>query len=180
ISEAHRMKRRKPSTGEAGEAAAAAFFDGLGWKMHKTPPPFKVLGKYRGYLYGFFGKGGAPDFQGYVMSSKGLPIHHAVEVKEADGDTFPASGLKPEQRRRLEELEADAPGHGLVGIYWRERLKFELFKYRSGRGSYIRGEGLNFPARPLASAPAPDGGRQAPASEFAAGRPRRKLKVVRG
>ncbi len=147
--------------------------------MEKTPPPFKVMGKFNGFLYGFFRSKGAPDFQGYVRSSEGLPIHKAVEVKESDGDTFPASGLKPEQRRRLEALEADAPGHALVGLYWRERLTFELFKYRAGRGTYVRGEGLNFPARPLASAPAPDGGRQVPDSDLQP-EPRRKLRVVRG
>ncbi|MCL4473570.1 MAG: hypothetical protein M1455_06475 [Actinobacteria bacterium] len=148
--------------------------------MHKTPPPFKVMGNFGKYLYGFFRSKGAPDFQGYVMSNQGLPIHHAVEVKEADGDTFPASGLKPEQRRRLEDLEADAPGHALVGIYWRDFGTFELFRYRSGRGSYIRGEGLNFPARPLVAAAVPDGGRRDPREDL---RPRRRagrLRVVKG
>ncbi len=178
---------RRPSNGEAGEAAAAAFFNGLGWRMHKTPPPFKVMGKFGKYLYGFFRSKGSPDFQGYrvrrvAMSPDSVRVelhYRAVEVKEVDDDRFPASGLKPDQRRRLEVMEADAPGHGLVGIYWRDRNALELFHYIPGRGSYVRGEGLNFPARPLVSATEPDGGRRDPCSDLRPG-PRRKLKVIRG
>lgn len=169
---------RRPSNGEAGEAAALAYFESIGWRMEKTPPPFKVMGRFAGYLYGFFRSKGAPDFQGY-RPHDGQLLYRAVEVKEADGDTFPASGLKREQRARLEVIEADAPGHALVGIFWRDCGIFELFKYRHGRGSYVRGEGLNFPARPLVSATGLDGGRLAPCPDPRPG-PRRKLRVVRG
>jgi len=177
------MIKRRPSNGNAGEAAAAAFFEARGWTMYKTPPPFKVLGKHpsrgRSLLFGYFNKGGAPDFQGFMVSEAAdLPIYRAVEVKESDGDRFRASGLKPEQRARLEVIPAP---YGLVGIYWRDHAAFELFYYIQGRGAYVRGQGLKFPARRPASGARTDGGRLA-ASAAGLQPPRRagRFSIVKG
>lgn len=96
-------------------------------------------------------RGGVPDFTGYedvflkrwddtlrqwVKDNRGqsIPVYRACEVKEAIGDTMPASRLDKKQRAFMSSLPA---GCAWVGVFWMDTQKFSVYPFVS-KGSYKR------------------------------------------
>lgn len=135
----------KIQRGQAGEMAAEYWFRRNGWHMIRTQPAIQIVRVKPGKHYGMFveaklvGKGGIPDFTGYMFSpqsDKPTPLFCACEVKEAIGPSMPCSRLDIAQREFMTSLPA---GCGYVGILW-DNGKFELFAYKPA-GTYKKGEG---------------------------------------
>lgn len=95
------------------------------------------------------GRGGAADYTGYkdvgIMRNDGhgnewkdtentIPLYRACEVKEAAGDSMPASRLDKAQRAFLAALPA---GCAHVGIFWKETGKFTMHLFIP-KGAYKR------------------------------------------
>jgi hypothetical protein len=141
--------------GQAGEIAAEAWFRAHDWHMTRTQPPVTILGILTGRMvsalkryiprlshYGHMavvrvGNGGVPDFTGYIETHCGIPevtpVYMAVEVKECNQDTMPASRVSKEQRAFLAALPE---GSAWVGILWGDG-KFRMYSFIE-RGSYKR------------------------------------------
>lgn len=143
---------RRLQNGQAGEMAAQNWFINNGWEMIRTQPPVTILGMitpplvavlrqfiprlaYFGHMViARMGKGGAPDYTGFANFAPGFPIYRAVEVKEAAGDSMPASRLDKAQR----DFMAALPGQcAWVGILWVDTGKFTMHEFRE-KGSYKR------------------------------------------
>lgn len=123
-----------------------------------TPPMVAILKKFSPRLAAFghmviarLGKGGVPDYTGYedvflkrwddtlrqwVKENSGAPIsvYRACEVKEASGDSMPASRLDKPQRDFMARLPE---GSAWVGVFWQETQKFSMYPFVE-RGSYKR------------------------------------------
>jgi len=135
-------------SGQAGEKAAEFYFKKNGWHMVRTQPPITILGlvtkpmvatlrrfiprlAYFGHMViARMGSGGVPDYTGYVMVGN-RPTYIAVEVKECNKDTMPASRLSVRQREFLSKLPV---GAAFVGILWGDGT-FDVYPF-IGRGSY--------------------------------------------
>ncbi len=141
--------------GEVGEQTAEIWFRQHGWKMVRTQPPISILGmvtpamvavlkRFSPRLAAFghmviarIGKGGIADYTGYrFIDDDFRPYYVACEVKEAAGDTMPASRLDPDQRTFLASLP---DGCAFVGILWGRGFGMHIFKER---GSYKRDEAI--------------------------------------
>jgi hypothetical protein len=140
---------------------AEQWFLNNGWSMVRTQPAVTILGmvtpslvavlrrfiprlSYFGHMViARLGKGGAPDYTGYQYFSK----HHfsmvapewrpaseyrACEVKEASGNSMPASRLDVSQRAFLSALPV---GCAFVGIFWLDHSKFTVHKFIE-KGAY--------------------------------------------
>jgi hypothetical protein len=135
-------------SGQRGEKSAESWFLANGWFMVRTQPPITILGMVtrpilsatrrvfpRMALFGHMviarlGKGGVPDYTGYFFE-KGVPVYVAMEVKEANDSTMPASRLDKAQREFMRLLPK---GCAFVGILW-ESEAFEVFPFIE-KGSY--------------------------------------------
>lgn len=127
-----------------------------------TPPMIALLKRFSPRLAAFghmviarMGKGGVPDYTGFedvflkrwddtlrqwVKDNSGasIPVYRACEVKEASGDSMPASRLDKEQRDFMAALPA---GSAWVGVFFNDTQKFEMFPFIE-KGSYKRGMGI--------------------------------------
>ena len=137
-------------SGRCGELSAERWFLSNGWHMVRTQPPITILGmvsppmvsalkRFIPRLAAFghmviarMGKGGCADYTGYLMSTS---RYIACEVKEASGDSMPASKLDKDQRASMAGLPI---GCAWVGIFWVDVQKFEIFPFIE-KGSYKRG-----------------------------------------
>lgn len=143
---------RRLQPGRIGEIQAEQWFINNGWYMVRTQPAIQILGIKPGAWYGrifmvrMVGRGGVPDYTGYKMAIPydgffvgepldTRPIYRACEVKEAAGDTMPASRLDKAQRQFMADLPA---GSAWVGIYWTDHGKYSMHKFID-RGSYAYG-----------------------------------------
>lgn len=138
-----------------GELAAERYFLDHGWKMVRTQPAIQILGMKPGKVFGkiftvrMIGRGGVPDYTGYrpircalqpdshTIDIDFFPRYLACEVKEATGDTMPASRLDREQR---EFMAALPEGSAFVGVFWTEHQRFTMHRFRE-KGSYKLSEG---------------------------------------
>jgi hypothetical protein len=130
------------SSGKTGEAMAEYFFKEIGWKMFRHQPRTVIAS--RG------GKGftiqcrsdGVPDLTGYeekIIGSQSIALYRACEVKEAHGDTMPASRVRDDQRRWLSAIPFMS---AFIAIAWMDgQPRIELFRPIE-KGSYKRGQGL--------------------------------------
>ena len=93
------------------------------------------------------GKGGVPDYTGYfypayfddrskswVHYDKIAPIYRACEVKEAAGDTMPASRLDKDQRDYMRKLPK---GCAWTGIFWTDTGQLTMHEFIE-KGAYKR------------------------------------------
>lgn len=153
------MTSRRLQNGQAGERAAEMWFANNGWRMVRTQPPMMILGMitpslmvvlrrfiprlaYFGHMViARMGKGGVPDYTGYEWRKVGgqdvlddSAEYRAVEVKEAQGDSMPASRLDKAQREFMAALPA---GCAYVGILWMDTGKFTMHEFKE-KGSYKR------------------------------------------
>ena len=134
------------SNGRAGEEAARIWFACHGWYMTKTEPAVKNLGPVFGKAGQFravYTASGTPDFLGYALVDRcghgaTIPYFRAVEVKEAHGDSWPASKLTLAQRTFMATLPA---GCAHVYILWDDGGAGEMYPF-TARGSYKRGQGV--------------------------------------
>ena len=129
------MSKRKSSDGTAGETAALYHFRLINWTMIRSQPEariIKALGK--GKYIVVFKNGGIADYIGYNDYGQ----YRACEVKEATGNSMPASRLDINQRFWM---AAQRKGSAFVGIYWTDAGEFELFRFKE-KGSYKKGKGL--------------------------------------
>ncbi len=120
------------SNGRAGEQAALYAFQRRGWQMQKMEPPVRIRGRtgQPGEFKAIFVSNGQPDYVGYDKGGYFI----ACEVKEAHGDSMPASRLSKAQR----ETMANYPGGcAFVGILW--DTGFEIFPFIE-KGSYKKGQ----------------------------------------
>lgn len=142
--------------GGHGEMAAEIWFRKNKWNMVRTQPPVTILGMVKPNMvmalkrfiprlaaFGHMviarlGKGGVPDYTGCYLA-----FYRACEVKEAKGDTMPASRLDKAQRDFMSALPV---GCSWVGILWDDGT-FEMFPYVS-QGSYKKGLS-DYPAQRL-------------------------------
>jgi hypothetical protein len=86
---------------------------------------------------------GIPDYTGYKITYHSgdyqTPTYCAVEVKEAHGDSMPASRLKKEQRDWLKNINSAS---SFVGIFWVDLpSSFELFEFKY-QGKYKKSTGI--------------------------------------
>lgn len=146
-------------SGKMGELAAERFFSNHRWHMTRTQPPVTILGivtpamvavikRFIPRLAAFghmviarMGKGGVADYTGYAINKHYadvgdhiIPVYVACEVKEAHGDSMPASRLDKDQRDFLAGLPA---GSAWVGIFWTDCQKFSMHEFVE-KGSYQR------------------------------------------
>jgi len=150
------MKNRRLQNGQVGEIAAERWFLNNGWKMVRTQPPVTILcmvtppmitllkrftfsprlAAFGHMVIARMGKGGVPDYTGFAFKEGLSEAHYrACEVKEATGNSMPASRLDKEQRAFLSYLPG---GCAWVGIFWTDTQKFEMFPFVE-KGSYKRG-----------------------------------------
>ena len=139
--------------GQVGERMAEQWFLNHGWKMFRTQPPVTILGMltlpmvrilkpfiprlaaFGHMVIARMGKGGIPDFTGFAFKEGLSEAHYrAVEVKEASGDSMPASRLDKAQRSFMSYLPG---GCAWVGIFWRDTGKFTMHEFLE-KGSYKR------------------------------------------
>jgi hypothetical protein len=78
------------------------------------------------------GRGGVPDFTGFHLIRM-TPLYRACEVKEAHGDTMPASRLDKAQREFMAALPVEC---AWVGILWDDG-QFSMHPFIE-KGSYKR------------------------------------------
>ena len=147
----------KLKRGEVGERMAEQWFLNHGWRMVRTQPAATILaivsplmtimlGKFIPRLanYGHMviarmGRGGVADYTGYWHIWSGpLTEYRACEVKEASGETMPASRLDKPQRVFLKSLPDKC---AYVGIFWTDIQKFKIYPFIDS-GSYKSKEGL--------------------------------------
>ncbi len=135
------------SNGRGGEEAARYYFRRHGWEMEKMESPAKNLGPVfgkPGQFRAVYTEGGVPDFIGFRMNDPKLGRHWSnliptyCEVKEAHGDTWPASKLTPEQRAFMAALPV---GTAFVFLLWNDGGAGEMHTFIP-RGSYKRGQGM--------------------------------------
>lgn len=125
-------------SGKIGEIAAERWFLNNGWRMVRTQPAIQILGSKPGKHYGrvftvrMVDRGGVPDYTGFRDGF----YYVACEVKEASGDSMPASRLDKEQRAFMASLPNMA---AMVGIFWTDHQKFTMHPF-IGKGSYKYGE----------------------------------------
>lgn len=135
------MNRKRLQSGQQGERMAEQWFVNNGWHMVRTQPAIQILGTKPGKLYGriftvrMIGKGGVPDYTGYVYAREGAQ-YQACEVKEAVGDSMPCSRLYSDQRAFMKALPYEC---AWVGVWWVDHQQFEMFPFKE-RGAYKRGE----------------------------------------
>ena len=139
-------------SGKMGELAAERWFADNQWHMVRTQPPVTILGmitppmvsvlkRFIPRLAAFghmviarMGRGGVPDYMGHTVSASGYPLYRCCEVKEATGDTMPASRLASDQREFMKRLPV---GCAFVGIFWLDTMKFSMYEFIE-KGSYKR------------------------------------------
>lgn len=109
------------------------------WSMVRTQPAIRILGSKPGSRYGriftvcMVGKGGSPDYTGYMYGLHGVAEYRACEVKEvSSGNSMPASRLSREQRDFMGHLPE---GCAWVGVWWVDYQRFEMYKFKA-RGAY--------------------------------------------
>lgn len=133
------MSRRLQSQGKAGEQAARYWFNTRRptWCMEKIPAGTKALPGGR-VIYQA-GSARLPDYLGWTMPPEYLevPVFRACEVKEAKGDSMPASRLSPQLR---EYMRACPLGTAWVFVLWSDGLG-EGFPFQDS-GSYKKGFGI--------------------------------------
>lgn len=113
--------------------------------MWKVPPDVRVCGQTGrpGVFLAAFKAGGMPDYLGYVTLSatdnpyRPKPVFMAVEVKECNTDSMPASRLSKAQR---EFMAALPDGTAWVFILWRSG-EYEMFPFIQ-KGSYKKDSGI--------------------------------------
>lgn len=130
------------SSGAAGEQAALLFFARHGWQMFQVPPDVRVCGQTGrpGVFLAAFKTGGMPDFLGFISGyepGQGVNQFRAVEVKECNTDSMPASRLSMRQRDFMAALPE---GTAHVLILWRCG-EYEMFSFVN-RGSYKKSTGI--------------------------------------
>ena len=134
---------RKPqSNGSIGEQLAEIWFKQNGWKMFRHQSPTRVIRK-EGKLFTVPMKSdGIADYTGYCKSltANGYRAFYlACEVKEAKGNSMPASRLEEHQRDWMNDVPKEC---AFVGICWMDgKLSFEVFRFVYS-GGYKRGQGL--------------------------------------
>ncbi len=123
------------SSGLAGEKSAEFWFAAHGWQMWKVPPDVRVCGRTGkpGIFLAAFRDGGMPDFLGRNRYGDFM----AVEVKECNTSSMPASRLSKKQREFMSGLPAD---RAHVYILWRDGTG-EIFHFIN-KGSYKKGQGI--------------------------------------
>lgn len=130
------------TSGKTGETIAEYYFKQIGWKMFRHQPRTVIATKKGKTFMLSCRSDGVPDFTGYEIKEIGaesVAFYHACEVKEAHGDTMPASRVRPEQRQWLSQIPAMS---AFIAVVWLDgQPVVELFKPIE-KGSYKRGEGV--------------------------------------
>jgi hypothetical protein len=123
------------STGTTGEKLAELWFQAHGWRMFRTQPATRVIWQKGKPIIINCGKGGIADYTGYCIGYSGATLYRACEVKEAEGESMPASRLSKDQRAWMESLP---PACAYVIVVWMDgNIKAECFPFVS-KGSYHR------------------------------------------
>jgi hypothetical protein len=130
------------SNGKTGETMAEYFFKKIGWKMFRHQPR-TVIARSNGKPFTIQCRSdGVADFTGFeniMIGQQMIPIYRACEIKEAHGDTMPASRVRKEQRDWLIMTPFMC---AYIAICWLDgQPKIELFRPIE-KGSYKKGEGL--------------------------------------
>jgi hypothetical protein len=134
---------KKPqSNGTTGEQMAKLWFKSNGWTMFRHQPPTKTIHS-KGKVFVVQCKSdGVADYTGYLfinMINGSLACYRACEVKEAKGNSMPASRLSIEQRDWMNALPKYC---AFVGVCWMDNpMTFEIFNFVYS-GGYKKGSGV--------------------------------------
>ena len=127
--------RLPQSTGEAAELAAQFWFRSHGWQMDRSQPATRRVWRDGKAVIVPDGKRGTGIFD-YTGNVHGF--YRAVEVKEASGESMPASRLSKAQR---EWGASRPPGTAFVLILWVDRRVLTLHPFKR-EGAYRFEEGI--------------------------------------
>jgi hypothetical protein len=134
-----KKKKSKSSSGTTGERMFLYYANSIGLIATRTQPETRIVWNEDGKLITVIvkrkkdeGEKAPPDF----LCCSVARHFYAVEVKEASGDTMPASRVEPAQRRYL----ADLPnGCARVYVWWTDHNIGKIYPFIA-KGSYKLGE----------------------------------------
>jgi recombination protein U len=92
--------------------------------INKIPTPFKILGRFRNFYYGYYDKKSTVDFEGIIKTGQ----HVAFDCKQTKGNRFALDNVKQHQFDYLKSIHSMG-GISFILIEFTELNKYIRLKF---------------------------------------------------